>query len=222
VTRHRQLVTAGAALAAALLPAAPSAFGAVTSNRCTGQVVAAEGSVKIVRRGLKHDSYDRRSYACWHHRQTAALGDRLFDPGAIVVRNLQISGRWVAYALVAGDGRPPAVSFYSIYVLDARSGHKTRVPATLSPSSTFDFRTGVRSVVLTPAGSVAWTIDKDPIITPTSSLPSGDFSLYTLPAGTRTPTLITSGTGLDPTSLAAAPGRIYWISDGATMSAALP
>lgn len=219
MTRHRPLIAAGATIAAALLTAAPPAVGASKTTRCTGQLVAAEGSVKIVRRGLKNDAFDRRSYACWHGRQTAALGDRIFDPGAVVVQDLRISGRWVAYALRAG-GRLPA--FSSICIVDARSGSKTRVPATLSPSSAFDLPAGVRAVALTPAGSIAWTIDKDPIIAPNGNLPSGDFSLYTLPAGARTPQLVTSGTGLDPTSLAAAPGRIYWRSDGATMSTTLP
>jgi len=219
---HRQLLAVGVTIAGALLATAPPAIGAAKPNpRCTGQLVAAQGPVKIVLRGIKSDSFDRRSYICWHDRQTAAVGDSRDETGGVGLRGkLQIAGRWVAYALRASGGDLPAS--YTISIVDARSGRKTRVPATLSPSSTFDLPAGVRRVVLTPAGSVAWTIDKDPVIAPSGNLPSGDFSLYTLPAGTRAPTLIASGTGLDPDSLAVAPGRIYWISDGAPMSAAVP
>jgi hypothetical protein len=220
MTGPRGLIACGAAIAAALLLAPPPTVGAAKTTRCAGQLLAAQGAVKIVRRPAKNDSFDRRSYVCWHNRQTATLEDRLDDPGAVLVQHLEISGRWVAYALRASGGDLPA--FYSICVIDARAGHRTRVPATLSPSNTFDLPAGVRAVVLTPRGSVAWTVDKDPIVSAAGSMPSGDFSLYTLPAGTRTPTLITSGTGLDPSSLAAAPGRIYWLTDDATMSTTLP
>jgi hypothetical protein len=73
---------------------------------------------------------------------------------------------------------------------------------------------GVRNVVTTPKGTVAW------IAGGAEAAPTTEDVLVLAP-GAKAPTLLAGATSIDPRSLAAVPGHLYWTEAGAARTVAI-
>jgi hypothetical protein len=129
-----------------------------------------------------------------------------------------LSGEHVAYALDGGDGGYGfSVDYWHIYRLNAKTGGKFSVCAYLAQACEGYDRPGpplpgVTVVVVTPAGSIGW------ITSGREEATASTFSVYELPAGSKTAKALASGTSIARKSLRARAGRLYWADAEGTQS----
>jgi hypothetical protein len=144
--------------------------------------------------------------------------------GATVEGRPAISGRFVAYAAIVEDERYGGGCCIGEYVerVNARTGQFESTPADGKAGIGFggDSPRGVTDVVVTAAGSVAWMIEGK-FNNPSGELPAGgglppaSNAIYLLASASTTPVLLAYNPMIEPGSLAAIPGHIYWLEAGA-------
>jgi hypothetical protein len=161
---------------------------------------------------LEHQS----TFARWLATgRTTPLGDELPGPDlGISMSHLAVAGRYVAYALTISGGESPEM--WKVCRLNVQVGLKKCVGADLRPGAG-GFPSpggGVRNVAATPKGTVAW------IAGGAEAAPATEDVLVLAP-GASSPTLLASGAGVDPSSLAAVPGHLYWTEAGAPRMVAI-
>jgi hypothetical protein len=196
------LVTCGQALAG------QKAHALCATYKC--RTLAADSTVKVfqaVNRGLLDETF-QSSFARWlPSGRLTALGDEVNAPEAdLRLTQLAVTGRFAAYATVLFAGHEAENSVgWSVYRLNVQTGRREQVDA--SRKDAFGRHDpGVTGVVVTPKGTVAW-------IAGVNTRPS-TYKVFVLAPGSRTTVLLASATTIEPKSLAAIPGHLYWTDVG--------
>ena len=215
-------------VACAVLIAAASQCGAAAAapvreqrlcslRRCT--TLVASSNIRVFRATAKRP--DRESYestfAEWlpSRRVTALASDETTFGESSVQGSPAVSGRFVAYAIITVPGRGPGTGFgEDVARLDVQTGDREWSPADGAGGSGFvSGLPGVTDVVVTPAGSVAWVIEGGaPFVGGEES--RGSKAILVLPAGATSSRLLSYSPTIEPKSLAAIPGHIYWLEAG--------
>ena len=117
----------------------------------------------------------------------------------VTLSHLSVAGRYAAYALEIGGTSP--VDVWKVCRVNVQEGKSRECAAAGQFPSP---KGGVRNLVLTPKGTVAW-ITAGAEATPTVN------DVFELRAGSRDPQHVASSATIDYRSLAAVPGRIYWL-----------
>lgn len=196
--------------------------------RC--KTIAADAQVRVYQATSRHPGREthERTYAQWLQTgRVTALGDN----GAVfegdVLESLAVSGRFVAYALgLSAERYAGSGTTWGVVRLDAQTGHRESVAPEGEKGGGFGEKSpGVTGVVATSAGSVAWVDDgsfPDPLPpspgTPGGPLPLGSKAIFELSPGSKTPIAISVSSTIDPDSIAAVPGHLYWTDAGAARS----
>ena len=196
---------------AAVAALAPGAHAAHARKRPTcfpkgSHTIAINGTVRVfaVRKTVGHA---RLTYGCLLKRKKPV---KFFQPDFPTGYGpLAVAAPYIAYGAY-GDCAASFCNPNSVVVQDLRSGGRaTPVNATMSIAE-------VRSLVLTPTGSVAWigtTFD------PTGNIVPG----YTVAKSEHgaPPVVLESSADIDPESLALAGSTLYWLSGVSAKSATL-
>ena len=124
-----------------------------------------------------------------------------------------ISGEHLAYTLDNVGGQYGYTSdTWTISRLSPRTGRRFSVcanPDAAEACESYDAGRGpslpgVTDIVVTPAGSVAWITSGSELAT------SATYSVYELAADSTKPIQLASASGIEPKSLAAVAGHLYW------------
>jgi hypothetical protein len=161
--------------------------------------------------------------------RVTALGDEDHFEGPTVQGRPALSGRFVAYALQTEAERYPDTGFGEhVGRLNVQTGRRELIPADGEVGPGFGHGSpGVTDVVVTPAGSVAWMIDGsfgDPsgaLLAPGETPPISK-AILLLAAGSKTPVPLAYSPMIDPESLAAIPGHVYWLEAGTARTFGAP
>jgi hypothetical protein len=188
--------------------------------RCT--TIAADSKVQVYKATSRHpgrETYDA-TFARWLPTgRVTSLGEFAgeVDSGATVYpAEVSVAGAFIAYGLLESKtGKYPGSGFaQAVYRLNVRTGRRERTPAAGAGGTIFGEKSlGATDIVLTPAGSVAWIVDgsyNDPS-NPHTLLPLGSKTVLYLQPGSRTPTVLSTSATINPKSLAAIPGNLYWL-----------
>lgn len=142
-------------------------------------------------------------FARWRssHRVTL-LGSEINFADSLA--RIVLSGRYVAFVQSEGTetGSSAEPAEYVVR-LNAGTGTRVRVPAL-----------GVADLALDPAGTLAWIIKGFSRTVNGESRPNGSRTVLELPPGSKTPTVLATGPAIEPKSLAAVPGYLYWSEAG--------
>lgn len=152
------------------------------------------------------------------------LGDQFFaeEPTWTLRRSVQ-SGKYLAYALVRYGRYNAEGAVWKVLRLNVASGH--REPAQPGPCAggLAFLAPGVLDVVLTSSGGMAWIIGEkeyDPFL-PNPSPGPAVYTVCEMSTRSKSPTVLAAGPTVEPKSLAAAPGHLYWMEGGIPHSAAI-
>jgi hypothetical protein len=154
------------------------------------------------------------------------LGDELRFEGPSL-EGLALSGRFVAYALgLTAERYPGTGTTWAIGRLNVQTGRRERVPTDGEKGGGFGEKSpGVTDVAVTAAGTVAWIDDgsfANPLPGTPNVLPLGSRAVFELAPGSKMPTPLAVSATIEPKSLAAIPGRLYWTEGGAARSTPVP
>lgn len=155
------------------------------------------------------------------------MGDGFEGPH---LEKLVLNGRFAVYAMVLypekyqGEG-----TSWRVLRLNAQTGRREEVGAVGEKGGGFGEKSpGVTDVVVTPTGTAAWIIDGEyqnpsgPSLPGNQGdLPLGSKSLFELPPGAKTPVVLATSSTIDPTSLKAIPGHLYWTEGGVAHTASI-
>jgi hypothetical protein len=226
----------GLAISVALLPgtarAAPLRMRRLCSiHKC--RTLAADAQVRVFQATAKHPGRENyaSTFALWLPTgRVTALGDSGGFAAPTLEGSPALAGRFVAYGLQITAERYPGQGFEcAVGRLDAQTGHRERLEANGAQGGGFgEDSPGVTDVTVTPAGSMAWIIDgsyQDPVGPhlpgAESVLPLGSKTVYVILAGSKEPVVLATSPMIDPKSLAAIPGHLYWTEDGVARTVAI-
>lgn len=197
------------------------------------KVIAADVQVRVFQATNKHPNQEllhKETFAQWLPTgRLRSLGDN-FEFEGPVLASLAVSGRFVAYALsLSAERYPGEGSHWTVGRLNVQTGRNERVSTDGEQPSAFGPKSpGVTDVAATPAGSIAWIDDgafQSPLGPPLpgngSVLPIGSKAVFDLPTGSKVPAVLAVSPTIDPKSLAAIPGRLYWTEGNAPRSASI-
>ncbi len=195
--------------------------------RC--RTVAADSQVRVFRATSRHPGRElepEATFAQWlPSGRVTALGDSSGVEGD-VLKGLDLSGRFVVCALgVAAERYPGTGTGWAVQRLNAQTGHRERVsPDGVMSGSFGENSPGVTDVAVTPAGSIAWIDDgafQNPLPGNGGVLPLGSKAVFDLLPSAGVPAVLAVSPAIDPKSLAAIPGRLYWIEGGVPRTASV-
>lgn len=196
--------------------------------RC--RTLAADPQVRVYQATARHPGRENHqsTYAQWlANGRVTALGDSSGFEGDVLER-LDLAGRFVGCALgLSAERYPGTGTTWAVERVNAQTGRRERVPTDGEKGGGFGEKSpGVTDIVATPAGSLAWLNDgsfQNPLV-PLSSgslLPLGSKAVFELAPASKTPTAISVSSTIDPKSLAAVPGHLYWTDAGAARSTSI-
>ena len=196
-------------------------------HRCT--TLVANSNIRVFRATAKHpnrESYES-TFAEWlpSGRVTALAGEGGFGEGSVRIGPV-VSGRFVAYAVLVEVARYAGAGFgEDVRRLNAQTGRREGTPAHGKKGTVFPGASlGVTQVVVTPAGSVAWMIEGpfgDPEAPERDEPFPNSTAILLLPVGATASTVLAYGPTIEPMSLAAIPGHLYWIEGGVARTASI-
>jgi hypothetical protein len=226
------MASVGLLVVAPVLAAGPSRAKLCKRFRC--RTLAADVSVQVFQTAARHaeETFRQTTYAQWLPTgRVTALGDYAGTPeGTTLVGEVALTGRFAAYALALSAERYQGSGFTeAVGRLNAQTGKRERIPANGAQGGGLGEKSpGVTDVAVTPKGSVAWILDgsfQNPIGPPLpgneSVLPLGSKALLEAPLEAKTPTVLAVSATIDPKSLAAIPGHLYWLEGGTPRTAAI-
>jgi hypothetical protein len=194
--------------------------------------VAADVSVQVFQTTARHteETFHESAFAQWLPTgRVTSLGADFHFEGPTLAR-IALSGRYAAYALsLTAERYQGSGTAWAVGRLNVQTRRRERIPAIGEKGSGFGEKSpGVTDVVVTAAGSMAW-IDDGSFQNPLSNVPAGNQSilppgskaLLELPPGSKTPVVLAVSVNIDPQSLAAIPGHLYWAEGGTPRSAAI-
>ena len=224
---------AGVGVAATAFGKSPSKRPLCVRYKCT--TLAADPQVGVYQAANKHRNREveyQSSFARWiPSGRVTALGDYCnFE--CVTLQKLALAGRFLLSAFTEGAERYPGSGVgggWYLSLLNVQTGRRQKVDPVGGKEGGFGKGSpGVTDVVVTPAGTAAWIIDGE-YQNPTGpslpgnqgELPLGSKSLFELAPGSRTPVVLATSSTIDPTSLAAIPGHLYWIEGGTPRTASI-
>jgi hypothetical protein len=192
-------------------------------HKCTTLVASLQVRVfQATARRPGRESY-MSTFAQWRPTgRVTALGDD-FAPfeGSILRDRPTLAGPFVGYALEVMVDRYTGGFGEDVGRLDARTGRLELKPADGKGGGGFEPGSpGVTDVAVSPAGSVAWMIEgsfgnpNGQPLAPGEAAPASK-AIYLLVTGATTPLAVAYSPTIDPGSLAAIPGHIFWLEAGA-------
>jgi hypothetical protein len=206
MTTMRMLGTSVALIAAACSLAAAPAAGAAPAKKkargCTerGTTVARSLQARLYVRTT--DEYDRSLIGCVYRTGRRRVVDSWYGCGCSVADDIAprvaaLAGRFVAVAGSYSCGPPGfPCSAPDLYVIDLRSGRARHV---------IDGG-GTSAVLLKPNGSIAYLL-------------GSQLSPQLIRIDATGTAVLDEGPGIDPKSLAASAGRLYWMNGGTPRTA---
>ncbi|ADB49612.1 hypothetical protein Cwoe_1181 [Conexibacter woesei DSM 14684] len=196
------VLTSGAAHATTRPSSAPTCH-------ARGVTLLANERVRVYRGRILQGA--RTYYYCDQRtRRTRTLGEYVYDSGG-GIRRIALAGRYIAYDyLVCTHGGCSA----STRLLDARTRRLRRFEAKPDPVTPQIGLNSAASLVVTPAGSVAWIRSR-----PTDGATRIN-DVFVAPHGEQA-RLLDSGPKVEADSLAFGGGILYWTNDAAPRSAAV-
>ncbi len=186
-------------------------------HRC--RTLGADASMRVfqaTQRHLGREGPFQSTYARWLPTgRVTKLGDYVGESilPLISLKAFVISGEHLAYALDGGGGQYGFTSdSWTISRLRPRTGRRFSVCADPdAPEACESYEAGrgpslpgVTDIVVTPAGSVAWITSGSELAT------SSTYSVYELAANSTKPIQLASTSSIEPKSLAAVAGHLYW------------
>lgn len=224
---------AGGGVAATASGKSPSKRPLCVRYKCT--TLAADPQVSIYQATNRHRNREveyQSSFARWiPNGRVTALGDYCnFE--CVTLQKLVLAGRFLFSAFTEGAERYPESgvgSGWYLSLLNVQTGRRQKVDPVGGKEGGFGKGSpGVTDVAVTPAGTAAWIIDGEYQIPTGPSLPGnkgdlplGSKTVFELPPGSRTPVVLATSSTIDPASLAAIPGHLYWTEGGAPRTAAI-
>ena len=224
------------AISVALLPgtvrAAPLRARQLCSiHKC--RTLAADAQVRVFQATAKRpgrENYDS-TFAQWLRTgRVTALGDSAGFEAPTLQGSPALAGRFLSYGLQITAERYPGQGFEcAVARLNVQTGRRESFEANGAQGGGFGENSpGVTDVAVTPVGTMAWIIDgsyQDPVGPhlpgPASVLPLGSKTVYEILAGSKAPVALATSPTIDPKSLAAIPGHLYWTEGGAARTAAV-
>jgi hypothetical protein len=231
---------------AALLLTAAGATGAAAQRSggpCSGgacRILLADAQAQVLQvRKADREGVTRYSdtFVRWlSSRRTTPLGDRyLQGMPASSLSHLSLNGRFAAYVLASTLGYNDEGSTLKIMRIDAKTGRRemAQLPAvegegkstvtTPCDGGVSEASPGVTDLHVTAAGTVEWILGSTPDHTYLPGPPEPvSYQVCALAGASLTPVLLASSTRIEPHSLAATSGYVYWSEGGVTRSRALP
>jgi hypothetical protein len=145
-----------------------------------------------------------------------ALGDEINPPSVeITLTQLALTGRFAAFATVLHAGTEAESSVgWSVYRLNVQTGRRDRLDAGGPEDVFLPKAPGVTDVVVTAKGTAAWIagVNTRPVT----------YKVFELAAGSKKRVLLANAATIEPKSLSAAPGHLYWTEGGAARVAPAP
>jgi hypothetical protein len=214
---------------AAVMPAAASAHSRrsqreqkiCSTYRC--RTVVATAQVRIFHAQDETQEYDS-TFAEWlpTGRVTLLWDEAGFGAGGLLspmLPGIVVSGRFAGYGIINSVDRYTGGFGERVARVNVQTGREQGWEANSKAGSGFlPNSPGITDVVATPAGSIAWIIDgsfDDPTGQTFEVTPPDSKVVYVVPSGSTTPVLVAYSAVIDPRSLAAIPGHIYWVEAGA-------
>lgn len=179
------------------------------ASRCDQKAttVTANGYARVTKsRGIGGGS---GYFLCRDNARTIWLGDYDSEAGGGVT-SPRLAGRWLAWDAVLCSKEGPCSG--GVRLLNVRTGRRRGLSGPV-PFAPGDQISHVSALVVTARGSVAWTRRQ--------RLPATGYDVTARPANAAA-VLLEGADTVDPGSLAAAGGRVYWTSDQTPHSARLP
>jgi hypothetical protein len=222
------------AISVALQPGTASAAPLRMRHLCSThkcRTLAADAQVRVFQATAKHPGRENyaSTFAQWlPTRRVTALGDSARFEAPTLQGSPALAGRFVSYGLQITAERSPGQGFEgAVARLNVQTGRRESFEANGAQGGGFGENSpGVIDVAVTPAGSTAWIIDgsyQDPagphLPGPASVLPLGSKTVYEVLAGSKAPVALATNPTIDPKSLAAIPGHLYWAEGGAARTA---
>jgi hypothetical protein len=199
-----------------------------SAYRC--RTLVATGQVRVFHAEDRAGEYDE-TLAEWlpTGRVTVLRNEAGFEAGSLLSSRpgVAVSGRFAGYAVLSNNERYPGMGFgEGVARVNVQTGRRQEWGANGQAGSGFGAKSpGVTDVVLTPAGSLAWLIDgsfDDPTRRSVEVTPPGSKAVYLVPSGSAAPVLLAHSATIEPGSLAAVPGHIYWVEAGAAHTFGAP
>jgi hypothetical protein len=226
------MCTAGASVAPEVV-AQPQRNRLCVLRKC--RTLAADSQVSIYQATNRHRNREveyQSSFGRWiPSGRVTALGDYCnFE--CVTLQKLALAGRFLFSAFTEGAERYPESGVgggWYLSLLNVQTGHREKVDPVGGKEGGFGKGSpGVTDVAVTPAGTAAWIIDGE-YQNPTGpslpgnegDLPLGSKTVFELPPGSRTPVVLATSSTIDPTSLEAIPGHLYWIEGGVARTASI-
>ena len=166
----------------------------------------------VARVFTRRAGYSTTTYICdVASRRVRSLGDGETTVTSVILRLKSLSGHFFAYVFDQGE-RGGATRIVTVVDIRTGRGRAFEQPAQRRNQSGDD--PPVTALTITAAGSVAWIVGTGPD-TP------GVYEVHAAPVR-GSDTVLSSGAAVEPRSLAAASGVVYWSEGGAPHRADLP
>jgi hypothetical protein len=183
--------------------------------KCTTLVADAQVRVYQARNRRSGEEGYVSSFAEWlPARRLTPLGDREGIIVGIKLGELALSGRFVCYALETFTKEPQAS--VKVYRLNVQTGRRESAPAVGAEENEFPASArGVTDIAVTSSGTLVWIVGGT-VLNPSLH------KVMELPRGSSTAIAVASAATIEPKSLAAITGHVYWTEGGAARSAPIP
>jgi hypothetical protein len=201
--------------------------------RCT--TLAATAQIRVYKARNRHPAVEvpfLRSFARWLPTgRITPIGDNTETTRIVRLRLLALAGRFLADALEECSKNSEACG-WSIGRLNAQSGRDETASVSFVPSELGNPNhwcsgtpppraLGVTDIVVSRAGTVAWIMGGS-VDFPTNFGNLSRRTVCELKPGSKTPIVVASSPTIEPKSLAAIPGHLYWTEAGTPRMESIP
>jgi hypothetical protein len=158
------------------------------------------------------------------NQRITPLGDQyVHEEPTLSLTHPALAGNWVAYGLIRSGKYNGEGAVFNVRRLNAMTGRREEARASACVGGLPFMSPGVTDMAVVPSGAAAWIIGEKEF-DQFSSNPSPSPAIYRvceLPSGSTAPLQLASGAAIQPKSLAAIPGQVYWKEQGLAHSAPL-